>query len=193
MGLPCRFEMDYFTGSASKIMSHVPFPAVFTYPRTTNAPTAPTDTATYALYAVVVHSGATLNGGHYYTFGRSSSAADLHLEDSVTAPWRKFDDRDVTVSSFSEFSGFLSKSGLASAYMLFYRRLRPTDEGDGVNPVRFMTSSVPSITGTNALAVQSINEALVAEMECLTSGSYLDEMHSTMMRVVVRCVCLTCG
>jgi hypothetical protein len=179
--------MDYFTGSASKIMAHVPFPASFTYPCSAGT-TDSTTAATYGLYAVVVHSGVTLNGGHYYTFGRSSAARDLHAADSDTAPWRKFDDRDVTATTFAELSNFLSKSGAASAYMLFYRRLTAVDrDGAGSGP-RFWTSSVPAVTPEHAAAVQTLNESLVAELECLTSGSYLDEMHSSIMRNLVRCV-----
>ena len=55
----------------------------------------------YGLYAVVVHSGLTLNGGHYYTFARSSGGRDLSREDSTANPWHKFDDRDVSASSFA--------------------------------------------------------------------------------------------
>jgi ubiquitin C-terminal hydrolase len=94
--------MDYQTGAAVKIMTTVPFPPVFRYPSSVGGGVSSASDPTYCLYAVVVHSGTTLNGGHYYTFARSSCSQDLHLEDSPSGPWRKFDDREVSVTTFAD-------------------------------------------------------------------------------------------
>ena len=113
---------DPLAGAAMKIMTAMPFPAVFEYP--CSVPGGPV--VTYGLYAVLVHSGPTLTRGHYYSFARPSGCAHLRLHDCACHPWARFDDRDVTPASFGSMAQFLSRSEAASAYMLFYRRLDDT-------------------------------------------------------------------
>ena len=49
----------------------------------------------YGLYAVVVHSGASANSGHYYTYARLSEGSDLSEADASSNPWIKFNDTEV--------------------------------------------------------------------------------------------------
>ena len=60
-----------------------------------------------------------------------SAAGDLHLEDSDINPWRCFNDKDVTLTTFKEFTDSLRCSGHNSAYMLFYKKLSPVDASAG--------------------------------------------------------------
>lgn len=153
-----RFEMDWQTGNAFKLMAAVPFPAYFVYPGQPSI--------AYGLYAVLVHSGATLTRGHYYLFGRPSSCDHLHFDDCSAHPWCKFDDRDVTPSSFRELSQFLARSEAASAYMLFYRRLVTTDPPGAVG-----------MRSDTAINVISHNITRIQEIQDRTGFAFLEEFH----------------
>ncbi|KAH9099206.1 hypothetical protein LEN26_016247 [Aphanomyces euteiches] len=77
----------------------------------------------YGLYGVLVHSGVSANSGHYYSFCRSSASANLFLEDDPSAPWIKFNDTNVTTSSWAEMNSCVETSVSDSVYLLFYKRL----------------------------------------------------------------------
>lgn len=86
----------------------------------------PPGTRAYGLYGVLVHSGLTANSGHYFSFCRSSSAAGIHREDSPYAPWIKFNDSTVTMSTWKEMQDVLRNSVSNTAYLLLYKRLTYT-------------------------------------------------------------------
>ncbi|DAZ93786.1 TPA: hypothetical protein N0F65_009908 [Lagenidium giganteum] len=79
----------------------------------------------YGLYGALVHSGMTANSGHYYSFCRESSdiVHQLHLEESTQAPWIKFNDSKVELSSWKEMNQQVSNSMSDSVYLLLYKKL----------------------------------------------------------------------
>jgi len=135
-----RFAYDYKSGELNKLLDAVRFSPTVTLPGTPaalraqvfdEAGDAEREEASgaplhYGLYAVVVHLGRTIDGGHYYTFARDSSdAAQLHLhDDPENAPWACYNDESVTPTTWAEFTERLDSSLDNSAYILFYRRLR---------------------------------------------------------------------
>jgi hypothetical protein len=79
----------------------------------------------YGLYGVVVHAGTTATSGHYYSFARHSDAPDLFRANSKHSPWMKFNDENVSVSSWEAMTRHIRSGKTASAYLLFYRQLAP--------------------------------------------------------------------
>lgn len=77
-----RFHYDKKLQRRNKITTHVD------YPQRLELPVAGRNVA-YFLYAVVIHSGLTLDGGHYYTLARSSRNFDAN----DSSRWFVFNDR----------------------------------------------------------------------------------------------------
>ncbi|CAL4075664.1 unnamed protein product, partial [Meganyctiphanes norvegica] len=81
----------------------------------------------YALYGVVVHSGFSSEGGHYYCYGRSSSLAGL--PDSVRGRyqdlggWYNFNDERVTGTTFANITNLTRTFSRDTAYQLFYKKV----------------------------------------------------------------------
>ena len=85
----------------------------------------------YGLFAVVVHSGATINSGHYYCYARSTDAKDqLDLKDAPASPWMKLNDSRITIveGGFNKMRSDIRESVSSTAYMLLYRRLNKGPE-----------------------------------------------------------------
>uniref|UniRef100_A0A0G4I9U1 USP domain-containing protein n=1 Tax=Chromera velia CCMP2878 TaxID=1169474 RepID=A0A0G4I9U1_9ALVE len=102
-------------------------------------PRPPVPKAHYSLYGAIVHQGATPYSGHYYTVGRRSgpvtgTAADSELSDS-SGPWHVFN--DSVVSPFDPARLDTDLNGHATAYVLFYKKVReewPHEKNGGVPP-----------------------------------------------------------
>ncbi|KAG0289805.1 Ubiquitin carboxyl-terminal hydrolase 35, partial [Dissophora globulifera] len=85
----------------------------------------------YDLYAVVIHTGASANHGHYYTYARDSTAAVALPEKEgqaqghaldPTRTWLLYNDTSITMSSFEAMQQTLSKSRTETPYMLFFKK-----------------------------------------------------------------------
>lgn len=74
------------------------------------------DHSAYALYAAVIHTGTTLDSGHYYTVAKDNDQ------------WHMYNDDIVSVTNESELNGLNRAS---TPYILFYRR---TDIEEGTAP-----------------------------------------------------------
>lgn len=83
--------------------------------------------ARYALYGVVVHSGFSSEGGHYYCYARNSSVAALpesaRESHGVLGGWYNFNDEKVTNTTFSNITSLTRSFNRDTAYQLFYKKL----------------------------------------------------------------------
>ena len=75
---------------------------------------------TYILYAVVIHSGLSMDGGHYYTIARSSHIAPL---DPSAKHWLMFNDSVVSFTDLQSLVNLSTKYPMDTPYLLWYRRL----------------------------------------------------------------------
>ena len=83
----------------------------------------------YSLYAVVVHSGYSSDGGHYYTYARQPP--NLTSEDNPEAveainkdsTWYIFNDSKVSFTSFESFKTISKRFPRDTAYLLFYQKV----------------------------------------------------------------------
>ena len=86
----------------------------------------------YELYAVVIHSGYSSDGGHYYTYARElfddhvleGGGEDEEAEEGGEAEedWFMFNDSKVSFSDFNGFKNVFKQFPRDTAYQLFYKR-----------------------------------------------------------------------
>jgi len=113
----------------------------------TNVPATKSEShATYALCAVIVHSGLSSDSGHYYCYARHSSTNGLDLmnadtkqerrraehhkkmecsQDLLPDQWYLFNDSRVTYSRYESFCNITKTFGKDTPYVLFYKRIHP--------------------------------------------------------------------
>lgn len=134
-----RMYYDWTQQKTRKSLHDVAFPALLALP-----PLSPEDEAVvfgderndavsddrqrrrhYGLYGVLIHSGMTANSGHYYSFCRENddTTQELHLEDSPSAPWIKFNDTKVERSHWAEINRLVANSVSDAVYLLLYKKL----------------------------------------------------------------------
>ncbi|XP_046648592.1 ubiquitin carboxyl-terminal hydrolase 35-like [Daphnia pulicaria] len=139
-----RFHYDRLLQRRGKITTQV------SYPQRLELPIEGGTTVTYVLYAVVIHSGVTLDGGHYYTLARSSdlSPEDILGNGNSTEPWFMFNDSQVSRTDFESLISLSRKYPTDTPYLLWYRRV--SDDQDGSFPDQGKsTPSVPLILPTD--------------------------------------------
>jgi ubiquitin carboxyl-terminal hydrolase 17 len=109
-----RFRYDPMTGNKIKIMHNILISETLTI-----------STEKFILDSLIVHTGSSVDGGHYYAFSRlpvELSANDTAATDKKKKKeWYMFDDRCVTKTSFPAILESFENS-LASAYVLFYTK-----------------------------------------------------------------------
>ena len=93
----------------------------------------------YALSSVIIHSGMTSDGGHYYCYSRhsipvtpeeDSNSTKTQAEsdiDYLQDKWYLFNDSRVSYSSYRSFSDITQKFGRDTAYVLLYKKIRAED------------------------------------------------------------------
>lgn len=133
-----RMFYDWTQQKTRKSLHDVEFPALLTLPSLTEEDEEVVFDANdtvglrdnqrnrhYGLYGVLIHSGMTANSGHYYSFCRESddSSQQLHLEDSPSSPWIKFNDMKVERSNWKEINRLVANSVSDAVYLLLYKKL----------------------------------------------------------------------
>lgn len=116
-----RFHYDKLLQRRGKITTQVNYPQRLEFPVNDR-------TVSYVLYAVVIHSGVTLDGGHYYTLARSSvlGADEAAGQPDSRAAWYMFNDSQVSRTDFETLINLSRKYPTDTPYLLIYRRA-----GDG--------------------------------------------------------------
>jgi len=114
-----RFKYDRSTNRRAKVFTGVD------YPHTLLLPVGDAQVS-YSLFSVVVHSGYSSDGGHYYTWARNSE----------TGAWSLLNDSLVTEQSWAQFAQMTSRtSSRDTAYLLLYQRDGAEDQGSPGPPM----------------------------------------------------------
>ena len=118
-----RFSIDSQRSPASKIFTEVTYDQNLTlpipYPQISHGSQ---NCENYTLVSAIVHSGASVDTGHYYAYGRyvpSSSSSPTNVDNR----WYKLDDNDVKQSSFGTLKDDLNKKHWDTAYVLMYQKM----------------------------------------------------------------------
>lgn len=105
------------------------------YPKILNVHIYPTENSRinpiltkYYLILIIVHTGYTLHGGHYYVYARdikSSSKMNLHDQEDYFSndEWFLLNDEHVTLSSYEAMIENCAQYSSATPYILFYKRI----------------------------------------------------------------------
>jgi hypothetical protein len=201
-----RFRQDYRTGKTTKVLDNVQLASTLKLP-TINADPKLMDivfdgkiqewkqvlNARYGLYAVIVHRGSRLTGGHYYAYTRDSDADLSQIDDAVLAPWVCMNDAKLTVTSWDKLNESTATSMDDTAYMLMYRLLEADELPDahlGPNPLLRTNSEMVRTVLANkhnntnqinpsvALEVMEDNTAYVKEVMANSSDLFLSHAHA---------------
>lgn len=118
-----RFCYDREKQRRGKITSKVK------YSQKVELPLSDGSTCAYTLYAVVVHSGISLDAGHYYTLARSSDLCpeDVTNQEKSYVPWYLFNDSQVSRTDFDTLISLSNKYPYDTPYLLWYRKIECQD------------------------------------------------------------------
>lgn len=147
-----RFCYDRAIQRRSKIVSKVK------YSRRLELPLSDGSACSYVLYAVVVHSGITLDAGHYYTLARSSEFCpeDISEGEKSNVPWYLFNDSQVSKTDFDTLIGRSNKYPNDTPYLLWYRRVENPDNS-------CFTSDLPTLPPELKRLIDEDNAQFVRE------------------------------
>ena len=182
-----RFAYDTQTGQHNKICTDVLCPLTLRVPinaaaggETLNRKTSKSATrhVDYTLASVIVHSGLSSDGGHYYCYahhpvheappparsGRGGRKAEKEKSDAGGQPWFMFNDNRVIYSSYESIRTLTQTFSRDTAYVLFYRRAE-ADTAKGQRPRVSLNEDIIPATSTLRLAVEDDNR-LYREVSC---------------------------
>ena len=122
-----RFNYDRTLNRKSKVCHDVRYEMGLTLPLCSDPSSAANNQDSYSLYAVVVHSGYSSDGGHYYTYAR--------IPEAQPDVWYVFNDSKVSYTSFDNFVKLSDRFPVDTAYVLFYQK-QPLDHQATPVPLR---------------------------------------------------------
>lgn len=132
-----RFAYDIQTHQRVKILRNIIYPEILSIPVASRDSDKEGECSefdlnhVYSLHAVVVHSGASSDCGHYYTYACHSDSLPQHIVGDVEnfnaqrRTWCLFNDSRVTFSDYNSFSNLSQRFARDTAYLLFYRKVNP--------------------------------------------------------------------
>jgi ubiquitin carboxyl-terminal hydrolase 35/38 len=125
-----RFEYDRHTNIFRKLFTKLNYPKVLNvhvHPKEHSTPHA--RLAKYCLVSIIVHTGYTLHGGHYYVYAREiKPSTSIKTSDEVDDyfaddEWILLNDDTVTLSSYEALIENCAQYTSATPYVLFYKRV----------------------------------------------------------------------
>merc|ERR1719376_762202 len=158
-----RFNYDRALSRKSKVCTDIKYELSLNLPQHSDGEA---EDHTYSLYAIVVHSGYSSDGGHYYTYARvlndvtkksNEKPADV-IGNKDADLWYIFNDSKVSFTTFESFVKLSERFPVDTAYVLFYQR-------NGLaNSDQSKTSSLPLRMDLN-MAVERDNIKFMREKE----------------------------
>ena len=118
-----HFHYDPETRLRTKLRHKVTYNETIQLPVSSSSPQSSSSSSsspipeTYRLYAAVVHSGYSMDYGHYFTYARDSKQN-----------WYKFNDSYVSRSSLEDFNGLEPPD---TPYILFYEKISANESSTG--------------------------------------------------------------
>jgi ubiquitin carboxyl-terminal hydrolase 35/38 len=188
-----RFHYDRTQNRKSKVFTDIQYALDLNLPVHVND--EPMDQL-YSLYAIVVHSGYSSDGGHYYTYARepmTSAEADLETYNK-TSSWYVFNDSNVSLSSFESFKSVFKRFPRDTAYVLFYQKISQNSENmentaekeehkqentkmPAASPIQTV---IPKLNSEVKLNVENDNVKFMREKERNSSAATSKPSNSTM-------------
>ena len=120
-----RFKYDRTTNRRAKVFTTVDYPQELVLPVAGAG-------VPYRLYSVVIHSGYSSDGGHYYTW----------CSNPATSAWLCLNDSQVSQATWGQFKQQTSKLSRDTAYLLFYERVGAEEPAEDVVPHRLVMNKV---------------------------------------------------
>lgn len=125
-----RFEYDKRTNVFRKVFTKIIYPKILNI----NVHSMEDDEnqvhqVKYCLVLVIVHTGYTLHGGHYYVYGREVKPLPANIDNDncedyfLNDEWFLINDDLVTESSYQALVDNCSQYTAATPYILFYQRI----------------------------------------------------------------------
>jgi len=146
-----RFAYNAKTGCNEKVFTNVDYPLTLFVPvsadssgsgtlKKTSSKTSLLQYVQYGLCGVIVHSGTSSDGGHYYSYARPCRVSKSGVpslksltsldgmvyccdDDCFSDEWNLFNDERVSTSSFTDIRNLTMDYPKDTAYVLFYRRV----------------------------------------------------------------------
>lgn len=172
-----RFKYDRSLHRKSKIFTDIDYELILDLPVNPEETDGQLLQEKYALYGMVVHSGYSSDGGHYYTYAREPKTDFLQKtenneEENGDDTWFVFNDSRVSFATFDSFRNVSKRFPRDTAYLLFYRKqneaqpesgngnkttkrrplradLKMAVEKDNLNFIREKEKSKRSVSNTN--------------------------------------------
>ncbi len=123
-----RFKYDRALNRKSKIFTNVDYNQVLRLEKADEL---------YSLYAAVVHSGYSSDGGHYYTYAREpqeGQEGEMAEGDDDSNVWYVFNDSKVSYATFDSFRTVSQRFPRDATYQLFYRKMHSKRKEDEPGP-----------------------------------------------------------
>jgi ubiquitin C-terminal hydrolase len=146
-----RFEYDKQTNVFRKVFTKMDYPKVLDV-HVHPSRTSPVRTR-YCLVLIIVHTGYTLHGGHYYVYAREIKPSDLSTSNQDDQKdrlhndeWFLFNDDLVTSSSYEAIMENCAQYTSATPYVLFYQRM---DKIEGIKQIHIHQSLIEQIHKDN--------------------------------------------
>ncbi|CAF1248353.1 unnamed protein product [Adineta steineri] len=147
-----RFEYDKQTNIFRKVFTKITYPKILNvhvYPSRNNS-----ILTKYCLVLIIVHTGYTLHGGHYYVYAREMKASKINMnKQEDNDEWFLLNDDLVTLSSYEAMIENCAQYTSATPYVLFYKRIdeQQIEETEKIKQISIHESLIKQIHEDNMM------------------------------------------